>query len=228
MILSSGQITATVRPNFPWRIQHTNTRDNRQIWKVDRPVPMSYEIPMDWHHIIPWRVLRNGWSALATSGRWEVLTAWAELWNLSNVPGIVNSMQNGNLGHPNNENMFNKLCWAEWNLVEGPTNGNRAPGDDPGSDGLDSFEGIGMPNNVRNRSLILKSIYTQMRNWEMNTANITASQAKLLLQDFKKLSPYKRSPISMFDPKVWVLVEQGRINKFGLADKHPTWKKCSR
>lgn len=225
MILPNGRITATARPDFPWGTQHTNTRNNRRIWKADRPVPMNYQIPMDWHHIIPWKVLRNGWSALATSGRWEVLTAWAELWGLDDVPAIVNSMQNGTLGLPNNARMWNKLCWAEWNLVEGPTNGNRAAGDDPGSNGLDAFEGIGMPNNVRKRSLVLKSIYTQMRNWTMLTANITATQTKTLVQDFKRPRPYKKSPISMFDPKVWELVTQGRINRFGIADKHPTWKK---
>lgn len=225
MIQGNGQIITTLRPDFPWVIQHTNTRNNRRIWKKDRPVPMSYEIPMDWHHIIPWKVLRNGWSALATSGRWKVLTAWVELWGLNNVPGIVDSMQNGNLGAPNNANMWDKLCWAEWNFVEGPTNGNRALGDDPGSDGLDAFESIQMPNNVRNRSLILKSIYTQMRNWTLTTANITMPQEKTLLLDFKKLKSYTRSPISRFDPKVWKLVTRGRINKFGLADKHPTWQK---
>jgi len=227
MILNNGQITATERPGFPWDEEHTNTRNNKQIWKIDRPVPLNYEIPMDWHHIIPWRVLRNGWDALATSNRWEVLTEWVNLWNIINVPTVINSMQNGNLGAPDNAIMWDKLCWAKWNLVEGPTNGNRTPGDDPGSDGLDAFEGIGMPNNVRNRSLILKSIYTQMQNWTMITANITALQTKNLLNDFKKMREYKNSPISMFDPKVWKLVTIGRIDIYGNATNHPTWKKMS-
>ncbi len=225
MILANGRITATQRPDFPWGTTHTNSRDNSKIWKVDRPVTMNYEIPMDWHHIIPWKVLRNGWSALATSGQWDVLSEWADLWGLGNVPAVVTGMKNGALGAPDNDNMWNKLAWAEWNLVEGPRNANRAPGDDPGSDGLDAFEGIGIPNKVRSRSLILKSIYTKMRNWEMTTATIQATEVKPLLQDFQKLRPYKKSPISMFDPEVWVLVTEGRINKFGVADKHPTWKK---
>ena len=180
---------------------------------------------MDWHHMIPWNTLRDGWSALATSGRWEVLTEWVELWQLPNVPQIIRDMQQGNLGAPRNGQMWDKLCWSEWNLVEGPTNGNRASGDDPGGTGFDAFESARMPNNIRGRSQILKSIYTQMRNWQRTTATITAQQGRTLMKDFKALRRYKSSPIPRFDPSVWQLVTEGRINRYGVADKHPTWRK---
>jgi hypothetical protein len=226
MIEKSGNIIVTERPAFPWNIKHTNTRDNRKIWEIDRPIPINYEVPMDWHHIIPWNVLRNGWSALATSRRWEVLRQWTSLWGLDdNVTTIVNNMQNGVLGPPINAIMWDKLCWAEWNIVEGPTNGNRMQGDDPGGEGLDTFEGYKIPNNLRDRSIILKSIYTQMKDWRSTTDNITKTDAKPLLKDFEKLKPYTRSPISMFSPKIWELVTPGRIDRFGQADVHPKWRK---
>jgi len=222
MILNNGTITATQRPDFPWNIKHTNTRDNSKIWKLDRPIPINYEIPMDWHHIIPWKVLRDGWSALATSGRWDVLKEWVNLWGFDEVT-IINNMRNGVLGSPDNANMWDKLCWAEWNIVEGPNNDLRI--DDPGSDDVDTFNGFRMPSNLRDRSNILQLIYTQMKGWDKTKGNISEKEAKPLLQSFKKLNSYKKSPISMFNPEIWELVAEGRINRFGLADKHPTWRK---
>ncbi len=231
MILPNGQITANNRPEFAWHNteKHTNTRNNARMWKVDRPVPLNYEIPMDWHHMIPWKVLRNGWSALATSGRWDALQAWIDTWGLTNVPTIVASMRQESLAAPQNAAMFDKLCWAQWNLVEGPTNGNRAPGDDPGADGLDAFEGRNMPNNLRARSLILKAIYTQMRDWRIDKADVTEADAVALKNGFKNLLPYKQTPIPRFDPSIWALATQGRIDQYGVAElkKHPKWKKVA-
>lgn len=226
MILADGTITATARPNFPWTDTHTATRDNDKLWKVDRPIPLNYNIPMAWHHMIPWRYLRDGWSALATSQRWKVLAAWIDTWNLDIATDtLIAAMQTGTLGTPNNATMYDKLCWNQLNLVEGPNGDCRT--DDPGSDKFDVFEGKAMSTNLRNRSQTLKSIFTVIKPWAPTFAGVTDKDAKSLIQDFAKLRTYNNTPISMFDPKLWVLQVDGKYDAFGNASRHPTWKKAA-
>lgn len=225
MITANGTITLTARPAFPWGTAHTDSKNNRKLWKTGRPVPLNYEIPMAWHHIIAWRYLRDGWSALATSQQWDAIFAWADCWKLDyDTGGLVDLMQAGALGAPHNSDMFDMLCWAEFNLVEGPSETNRT--DDPGSEALDPFEGLKAPSNVRNRTQTLKSIFTIIKPWAANKDDVSDKDAKNLIQDFKKLRTSSRSPISMFDPKLWELVAEGRHDKYGNASRHPTWKKA--
>lgn len=215
------------RPNFPWPVQHTNTRDNNKIWVRDRPVPLNYEIPMDWHHMIPWNVLRDSWSALATSARWEVLEAWLGLLSVNDADQRLAEMKAGTLGPVDAQDITEKLCWARWNLVEGPYNGNRT--DDPGGDGFDDFAYLAMSSNVRARAQVLKSIYTTVKDWTYNDATLTKTGTKGLLADLGKVKAYKQSPIAMFEGKAWSLVDAGKIDKFGLTTsggRHPTWKKA--
>ena len=214
------------RPNFPWPVQHTNTRNNKKTWRINRPVPLNYEIPMDWHHMIPWNVLRDSWSALATSGCWNVLGVWLNLLLVQNAQTLLQDMQAQNLAPLDAQNTAECMCWAKWNLVEGPNNTNRT--DDPGGDGFDIFHGSKFSSNVRTRSQILNQIYTLVRNWAHNAA-VSSSDAKHLAQMLNNLKPYKNSPIAMFDGAAWEMVDAGRIDKYGIVapgvGRHPTWRK---
>lgn len=222
MILSDGRITIPSRPEFAWRsIKHTDTKNNRRIWTLDRPVPLNYDVPMAWHHIIPWKDLRDGWSALATSHRWEVLKKWIELLEVPDVNGTIKKMQSGTLSPSSGNSMLEKLCWAKWNLVEGPSNRT----DDPGSDALDVFNGARIPNNVRDRSNILNLIHGQIKLWNSTKSNIKENETRHLVANFSQLRKYKNSPISAFNPKVWVLVSESRRTASGSPLKHATWKK---
>jgi hypothetical protein len=55
---------------------------------------------------------------------------------------------------------------------------------------------------------------------------MTAAEAKSLTKEFKALRPFARSPIARFDPTIWALVGQGRIDRHGIAMRHPTWRKA--
>ena len=227
-MLANGTFNATdQRPAFPWTTAHTNSRNNKRLWTVDRPVPLNYEIPMAWHHLIPWNKLRNSWSALAASGQWEVLLAWLKLTDIGAADTRIGEMQTGTLGTVNASAIETSMCWAQWNLVEGPKEDNRT--DDPGGDGFDNFGGIKFSSNVRSRSQILHQIYTKVSTWQVNTNTVSGADAKLLLGLFAQLKSYKNSPISLFEPKAWVIVNAGRIDGYGLTTsggRHPTWKKA--
>jgi hypothetical protein len=136
-------------------------------------------------------------------------------------------MQAGNLGAVDAQDITEQMCWAKWNLVEGPNNTNRT--DDPGGTAFDVFSGSKFSSNVRDRSQVLNQIYTRVRNWAFNANTLSAADGKSLLSELGKLKPYKNSPISMFEGSAWQVVDAGKIDKFGLTTsggRHPTWCKA--
>lgn len=217
------------RPDFAWPdVRHSSTKNNRRVWPLDRPVPLNYEVPMDWHHMIPWNTLRDAWSALAASQRWEVIEAWLNLLSVEDADQRLAEMKAGTLNTVDAEDLTEKLCWAKWNLVEGPTNGNRT--DDPGGEGFDNFSGLKFSNNVRDRSQTLNMIYSTARNWRADDTTLSPAATKGVLADLQKLKSYKNSPIPAFEGPAWAVVDAGRIDNFGLANppagRHPKWKKA--
>jgi hypothetical protein len=221
---ADGTFGATdARPGFPWPVTHTSSRNNNKLWKTDRPVPLNYDIPMDWHHMMPWNAIRNSWSALVTSGRWEAIATWLGLLSDDDPETRLTEMKAGNLASIPAQDLTEKLCWAKWNLVEGPNNTNRT--DDPGGDGFDKFTTPKFSNNVRTRSQTLHSIYDLVRQWAADKSDVSDKDAKLLSEWFIAVRPYKSSPIAMFEPPAWTIVKDGKFDNFGNASRHPTWKK---
>ena len=213
------------RPAFPWLVvAHTESKNNTKLWKVDRPVPLNYSIPMDWHHMMPWNAIRDSWSALAISGRWDVLKIWLGLLAANDPETRLGEMRGGNLPANERDDLSAKLCWAKWNLVEGPNNTNRT--DDPGGEGFDKFTTLKFSNNVRARCQTVHSIYEMVRNWAVNKNDVSDQQAKSLVNFFTTLRSYKNSPIAMFEPTAWTIVQAGKYDNFGNASRHPTWKKA--
>ena len=212
------------RPGFPWPLAHTESRNNGKLWKVDRPVPLNYSIPMDWHHMMPWNAIRDSWSAVITSGRWDIVENWLGLLSVDGSGTYLQEMQATNLGGNERDDLSAKLCWAKWNLVEGPNNTNRV--DDPGGEGFDKFTTLKFSNNVRDRCQIVNSIYQMVRNWAVDKDDVSDSEAKALNGLFTSLRAYKSSPIALFEPAAWVVEKDGKYDNFGNASRHPTWKKA--
>jgi hypothetical protein len=213
------------RPGFPWQqLAHTESRNNSKLWKVDRPVPLNYSIPMDWHHMMPWNAIRDAWSAVITSARWDIVENWLGLLSVDDSGTRLQEMQAGNLGGNERDELSEKLCWAKWNLVEGPNNTNRV--DDPGGEGFDKFTTLKFSNSVRDRCQIVNSIYQTVRNWTVNKNDVSDSDAKALNGLFTSLRAYKGSPIAMFEPAAWVVEKDGKYDGFGNPSRHPTWKKA--
>lgn len=244
------------RPNWPWVDAHTETRNNRKIWKTDRPVPFNYSVPMDWHHIVPWNQLCAGWNrihgmatavadAIDPAARrrqekniklaWDVLQSWLHAAGARDAARTIRQMKAGN--YNDQEDMAEKVCWAKWNLVEGPTNTYRTLtaedplGGDPGGDSCDPFScGSG---NLRARSLSLVA-------WagELRTGNLATLKTRL-----HAFRSYRNVALQKFDVGVWerltgaryelfkrpIWVSEGRFDRFGNAtspNHHAKWRKA--
>lgn len=222
---ASGLIVGGGRPDFPWNLEHTKTAGNLQLWPTNRPLPTLYNVDMAWHHMIPWEALSKGWNGLVNGGRWDVLEAWLRLAGDTDARTHVQAMKQGQLSPEVSDNLEERLCWARWNLVEGPEGKYRT--DDPGSDDMDLFASINVSSKLRNRCYQLQPIYNRVRPWNPGVP-ASASDAALLLGDFQKLQGSSNTEIPMFDPKVWTIVEKGEFNRFGqvVGDNHPKWAKA--
>jgi hypothetical protein len=227
MLEPNGTITTNNRPDFPWEEKHTLTEDNLKLWKINRPVPISYHLNMDWHHIIPWSVLRNGWKTLAKSKEWDVLAAWMALFgSIDNANELLGRMKNSTLTGVEGDKIGAEICWPKWNLVEGPHNELRE--DDPGDKSMDTFTGIHVPNNLRKRCLLLMAVNTLLKSYSPpSTENTKQNQSKYLINAFRNMIPFRNTPITRFNPDLWVISKEVTIinNPNPLKIKHPHWKK---
>jgi len=72
---------------------------------------------------------------------------------------------------------------------------------------------------------MVNSIYQVVQNWGFGK-EVSDKEGKLLISSFTSLNSYKNSPIAMFEPIAWVIVQDGKYDNFGNASRHPTWKKA--
>jgi hypothetical protein len=216
------------RPAWPWNDAHTNTRNNTKLWKIDRPIPILYDTPFEWHHMIPWNMLRDGWSVLATAQRWETLTVWIGTLNVANPAGLISAMKVGALTGAQAGPLIDAICWAKWNLVEGPMHRT----DDPGAL-FDKFATRAASNNLRSRSQTLNLIFTALSNAVAAGAPALATPktTKSIADEFTKSRFNKNTAIQMFEPAVWEKLTEGKIDHNtglvvnALVANHPTWRK---
>ncbi len=215
-ISRDGTYSDSSRPKFCWDDKHTDTYalQHREPWRRSTYFPRGYEIPMAWHHMVPWPILREGWSALATLNRWDVLCAWMESLEVSSplIGQCIGAMADGR--YRDNIDLSEWVCWAKWNLVEGPEGDLRS--DDP-KDGraLDRFDYATMPDALRGRASIAVEIYgklhtviTHHNSPDTAAAEIQRACRKLLAQ-FRSLAG--QNNISMFDIRAWVKTEAGKF-----------------
>ena len=266
-----GTLTGT-RPDWAWTIAHTDTRDNRALWSdAERPIPIGYSMPMTWHHVLGWDILKKTWSSLAYSARknytdaqaaatdsqktpffmesarlYEVLKAWLQTLDLTSryndgdttfsdnkVDDIIEAFRTNSLDDNSGVSLERRMCWAQWNLVEGPDTTNRE--DDPSKPGyrsnIDEFD-RNMKRQFLDRYLSLRSMFGFMNAIPQLNTLITSASAAGFLKELKSLRKHKSAQIPMFDPKVWELVpgQTGRFT-FNKQDRvtsvleHPQWRK---
>ena len=268
---ADGSLTGT-RPAWAWNIAHTDTRDNAKIWpSLERPIPISYSMPMTWHHVLGWDILKKTWSSLAFSARrnytdaqaaatdsektpffvesarlYEILKAWLQALDLTSryndgdttfsdnkVDDIVQAFRTNSLDDNSGESLEKRMCWAQWNLVEGPDTTYRQ--DDPSKVGyfsnIDKFD-RNMGRQFVDRYLSLKSMFGFMNAITQLNTPIAAASAVGFLKELKSLRKHKSAQIQMFDAKVWEVVpgHTGKF-KFNKQDRitnvveHPEWRK---
>ena len=86
-----GTLTGT-RPDWAWTIAHTDTRDNHALWSdAERPIPIGYSMPMTWHHVLGWDILKKTWSSLAYSARKNYTDAQAAATDSQRTPFFMES-----------------------------------------------------------------------------------------------------------------------------------------
>jgi hypothetical protein len=254
-MLSNGALQAD-RPAWAWAGEgHTVIRNNTKIWRTDRPIPMNYALPLDWHHVVPWNQLRDGWnriheitqdtatmaSASAEKLRvarieqaWEVLRLWLHAAGLNDSRDIVAQARRDGLNHA--DDLAGRICWAKWNLVEGPTNTYRTlladdpVGGDPGGDNCDPFNNGS--SGVRDRSENLVA-------W---AGELLSGDLKLLAKRHVRFNAFRNVQLPRMDAATWERLEgktytdfkrpqwvsEGRFDKYDAAtsdNHHPKWRK---
>jgi len=221
----------TARPAWPWPDPHTTVAGNRKLWLKDRPIPLNYDLPLDWHHIVPWNKLRDGWNRLhdyttaaalpdpradkervrnATKA-WEVLRLWLHAVGLDESKAIIAQFQAGNFNDAIDS--AGHICWAKWNLVEGPTNTHRTliaedpKGGDPGGDSFDPF--FHGSRNLSERSNALSA-------W---TGELAAAAPNKLNKRHAALCKLRNTPLAVLDPDTWDRLQGEKYKLY----KRPTW-----
>lgn len=215
-ISKDGTYQNSPRPVFCWDDKHTDTyaMQKREPWRSSRLFPRGYEIPMAWHHMVPWPILRDGWSAIAILNRWDVVRAWLESLEVpeTSITQCVEGMSSQT--YRDDDDLSEKVCWAKWNLVEGPKGDVRS--DDP-KDGnaLDRFDYGAMPDGLRGRASIAAEIDAALRRIKGLYENRDTAAASIspicrrLSYLFRRLAG--QNNISMFDIRAWVKTDNGKF-----------------
>jgi hypothetical protein len=219
VIIEAGK----TRPGEPETWSRTSTKTAKWRWATSpEPAPPNHEVPMTFHHVIGWQRLWQMWNHLIAHERWDVITAWAYLLQISDTD--IAAMKGGTLA--DSDDAYQKVCWAKWNMVEGPRGENRT--DDPSKtkDDLDFFK-YGGSHAARTRLLELSGLFS---------ATTVALQAttkddpgiKTLGKLFADLKHLRGKEIVAFDESMWEVVKVGKYNEFGIAERHTTWCKRTR
>jgi hypothetical protein len=170
---------------------------------------------LTWHHVLPWRLLRDFWNAMVEHQHWNVAEelAWLSAYGTRNeISKHVKSMEKKAFCDRQNENsLAAKLCWRGWNIVEGPSN--RA--DDPG-DKYDNFVKVtGLTSWQQERMVHLHQVHQLMS--EFSTAYVgnqrVGNDVARELAGFAR--HHKNSPLITFNEDMWIIVERAGIGKDG-------------
>ena len=215
----------TVRPNPAEYLVRTQTKDNA---KISVPgLPPNYKIEMAWHHVIPWNTLRDGWNALVAKKRWEPLSAWLMALDRNTTQDedkILNAIKGSRLDDPSCLALEKAVCWASWNIVEGPAHRS----DDPGEK-FDEFKSSRLSGQKRYRFNLLKRVNDSLE-------LIETYSDRRIANEFGELRAYKSAPPLAFDPALWEVVTRGKLTSSGQtvsidhavnSEAHPVWRKAA-
>jgi len=133
-----------VRPPAPWK-------------KSDAKINLT------WHHLIPYAMMFDCWEALARNqklGKCQVaLQSYLRLVKAENPRAILRSMEAGSLSFAAQEDLWRRLAWPAWNIVEGPSKRTDDPKD---NHSLDEFTS-GLTISEFNRQRKIKDLFLAIR-----------------------------------------------------------------
>ena len=215
-----------------------NARDNSPgHWARTK---LSPDIDWKFHHIIPWDMLRDTWQALLMCQWWKetefYMRALGVNVNAFDVQLVtIERLKSKLLTHKDREEIYSKLSWPSWNIVEGP-----ADRDDEGGTDLDIFH-YGLTNNERKRMADIHALHDAMssflekfRHQDLENARIqnryqTESQydphtgapegvihTQLKLRHaLDKMKSYRNSPLIAFREEMWTVTLKPKKSKKG-------------
>jgi len=121
----------TIMANGAFGGNYPNERDNSPAgWQRSRLAP---DIDWKYHHIISWKTLRDTWQGLLMCQSWKALAFYVKALGIDDV-AMVNRLMSGALSYQDQAELFSRLSWPQWNIVEGP-----ADRDDEGGSDVDLF-----------------------------------------------------------------------------------------
>lgn len=183
------------------------------------------EIPLAFHHITDWALLRDVWNRMVTDGHFSTICLWlyAVGFDMKNIyyetdapqsPALITrAIQRGEdvqeVADP--DEIHERVTWSTWNLVEGPKEDTRT--DDRGNF-HDIFSTVrkGLSDLEKADLRCTDNVYTIMKSLNLSAA-VQADRARALSNAL--LAVNRNATVIKFNPEMWV--------KSGSAKK--CWRK---
>ena len=213
---------------------------------------LSPDIDWKFHHIIPWDMLRDTCKALLMCQWWKetefYMRALGVNVNAFDVQLVtIERLKSKLLTYKDREEIYSKLSWPSWNIVEGP-----ADRDDEGGTDLDIFH-YGLTNNERKRMADIHALHDAMssflekfvaRTWKMrefkidiklnhNMIHTSAAPEGVIHTQLKlrhaldKMKSYRNSPLIAFREEMWtVTLEPKKSKKGNFWERKPRYIKA--
>jgi hypothetical protein len=238
-----GLITAARRPDNPHPTPQIRIGELKavspKIAKMYAGADDNEVLPLTAHHIIPWNRIRDFWNFMMVNELYN--SAEAFLWLVDKTwraPRWIREIKQGELAAVEFDQMTQSLCWAEGNLVWGPSK--RA--DDP-LDQVDDMS-VGAAGPEKERIARMVRIGHQMKGfidrypgspsqvsgpdglrWERGPSAVD-SQVRAAVRGWQ--GAYANKKIVEFDPNMWSIMSSSQAytpsDKFTRSPvTHPKW-----
>jgi len=242
------------RPSRPSTYRHISTdiRRNPKLRWPNRPIPDNMEIAMDYHHIIPWNYLAQAWDALVYFECWDSLSLLLQISGIDKGEGddildqIKEDRFSGDL-----DRLFSAIAWPTWCLVEGPRNRSDAVANRPdkfvgricpSKVRSRSYLALEYLSNARlladlkeygggagaglTQRITLDPSETRIPDSRPRKISIQLTKLDKSYRDIaKRIHALRPIPLHQFDPLMWTLVKDGKMDKFDNTLVQPLWKK---
>lgn len=244
LLRNDGTIDGAARPGEPDDWSKTTTKKPFK-WPGTPPVAPNVQIPMTFHHIMPWNRIWRYWNVFVNAQEWDVLRAWSYLLGLDDVIDIYVELLgpsgaglNAGIGPLSKDDFETKLCWSTWNLVEGPGVRTKGRGalEDPG-EYLDLHYKVSRK--LAHRQNMITALDGYMANCERAAAaaavavppgRIPASSIRVVIKQLADMRSMRNEALTKFDPHMWRpakigsidsaqnVVLESRYDEFGLVE----------
>ena len=186
------------------------------------PPPSAWRHPVEtpaiefsWHHTIPLENLTKMWNGLVKGSHWEAIDQYLQLIGMPMPAVVIKQIKAGRVQA--RDDLWQRIQWPSWNIVEGPGGKNRPKSDDPGSSFEKWYSGS-LSSNQRQVIYAVTSIYAAIRKIPMDAGSkadptISARLAKDLANAFKhnKSALRGKGPIK-WTSEMWTVDVAGRAH----------------